>query len=131
MRVAIIEGDVVVNVIEAPANYQAPQGATVVQSDVAGPGWTYVNGTFTPPADVQIVPAEVDMWKFRAAMDAAGKTAAMDAYVAGAAAQTKAYWTYGATVRRDSDAVAALAVALTMNAAAVDSVFAAAGGMSL
>ena len=47
----------VVNTIEldpaalttSPPEWVAPQGFTIQQSDVAGVGWTYLNGVFTAP----------------------------------------------------------------------------------
>lgn len=46
----------VVNVIlyDGISPYKPPEGLTLVQSDVAGIGWTYANGVFTNPnADQQ------------------------------------------------------------------------------
>lgn len=47
----------VVNVvdIEDTTQWTTPEGFTAVQSDVASIGWTYANGTFSPP--VSAVPA--------------------------------------------------------------------------
>ena len=41
----------VVNIVDlGPENdWTSPEGHTVAQSDVAGIGWTYANGIFTPP----------------------------------------------------------------------------------
>ena len=47
MRYAIVEDDVVVNVIEAEAQDPVPPGW--VASDAAGPGWIDVDGTLTAP----------------------------------------------------------------------------------
>ena len=48
-RIAVIDGTTVVNVIEASPDY-ALDGFILVPSDVAGPGWTYAKGKFSPPA---------------------------------------------------------------------------------
>lgn len=53
-RYAIIDGINVVNVIDyssPPSNPPPgfPQNYIAVQSDTAGPGWTYENGVFTAP----------------------------------------------------------------------------------
>lgn len=63
-RYAIIDGENVINVIDyevAPSNpppgYQSPIFA--VQSDIAGPGWTYVNGQFVAPPPPKPTPQEL------------------------------------------------------------------------
>lgn len=50
MRYAVIEGTAVVNVIEAEEGFTL-DGFTLVQTDTAGPGWTFHPGieTFSPP----------------------------------------------------------------------------------
>ena len=53
-RYAIIDGTNVVNVIEYETQPSHPlpgldPSYVVVQSDVAGPGYTYINGVFTAP----------------------------------------------------------------------------------
>jgi hypothetical protein len=46
MRYAIVERGVVVNVAVA----DAPLAANWIITDTAGPGWTYADGVFSPPA---------------------------------------------------------------------------------
>ena len=53
-RYAIIDGSQVINAIEYetdPSNPPPgfPDGIIAVQSDTAGPGWTYANGVLTAP----------------------------------------------------------------------------------
>jgi hypothetical protein len=48
MRYAIVEAGVVTNVVVA----DAPLASNWIQSDQAGPGWTYQGGQFAPPAPV-------------------------------------------------------------------------------
>lgn len=48
MRVAIIDGETVVNVIEAGQGFELP-GFLLVPTETAGPGWSYVGGEFIPP----------------------------------------------------------------------------------
>ena len=48
-RYMVIEGGVVTNAVEADADYAASQGW--IQSDVAGPGWTWDGEAFAPPAE--------------------------------------------------------------------------------
>jgi hypothetical protein len=64
MRYAIIDGINVINVIDydtAPSNpppgFEAP--IIAVQSDVAGPGWTYVDGAFIAPPTPAPTPEEL------------------------------------------------------------------------
>jgi hypothetical protein len=53
MRYAIIRDGTVENTVELDegATWSPPDGATLVPSDTAGPGWTYSEGVFTAPAD--------------------------------------------------------------------------------
>lgn len=50
MRTAVIDGQSVVNVIEAEPGFELP-GFLLVPTDTAGPGWSYdpVSGEFSPP----------------------------------------------------------------------------------
>lgn len=48
-RYAVIDGGVVVNVVEADADYAASRGW--VQSDEAGPGWSWDGDSFAPPVE--------------------------------------------------------------------------------
>lgn len=48
MKVAVIDGTQVVNVIEAESGFELP-GFLLVPTDTAGPGWSYVEGEFVPP----------------------------------------------------------------------------------
>lgn len=55
MRYAVIEGNSVINVIDAEEGF-ALDGYELVQSDTAGPGWVYENGVFSPPSLEQTDP---------------------------------------------------------------------------
>jgi hypothetical protein len=64
MRYAIIDGIKVINVIEyedQPSNPPPGFDETIiaVQSDTAGPGWTYVNGQFIAPPVPAPTPEEL------------------------------------------------------------------------
>ena len=53
-RYAIVKDGFVENVIDYEEQPTTPppgfeDGYVAIQSDVAGPGWTYANGVFTPP----------------------------------------------------------------------------------
>jgi len=63
-RYAIIDGINVINVIEYEAQPSNPppgfdETIIAVQSDTAGPGWTYVNGQFIAPPVPAPTPAEL------------------------------------------------------------------------
>lgn len=47
-RYAVISGGTVENVIICESDFDPGGGATIVQSDDAGPGWAYDGNTFTP-----------------------------------------------------------------------------------
>lgn len=64
MRAAVVDGQNVVNVIEVESlDQQAlfrkygliPKQAVLVETDEAGPGWTYVDGEFHAPPDQELV----------------------------------------------------------------------------
>jgi hypothetical protein len=64
MRYAIIDGINVINVIDydtppsnPPPGFESP--IIAVQSDTAGPGWTYVNGVFIAPPVPAPTPEEL------------------------------------------------------------------------
>lgn len=48
MRMAVVDGTTVVNIIEAEPGHTIA-GKLVVPTDAASKGWTYENGEFTPP----------------------------------------------------------------------------------
>jgi len=54
MRYAIIQNNAVQNVAIADEAYAAQQG-WIPCPDYAGPGWGYIDGTFTEPLPVEIV----------------------------------------------------------------------------
>lgn len=64
MRKAVIKNGIVENVIIAADDFAPPDGCVLVESNEAGPGWTYSDGKFTepereeppapPPSDIEI-----------------------------------------------------------------------------
>ena len=48
MRTAVIDGESVVNVIEAEPGFEIP-GFLLVAAGAAGPGWRYIDGEFVAP----------------------------------------------------------------------------------
>jgi len=76
-------GDVVVNVIEAGDGFTLP-GFFLVQSDIAGTGWTYSGGQFTPPAPPSpVVPDSVAGWRGRTVMVLHGLDPSIKGVIAG------------------------------------------------
>jgi hypothetical protein len=68
MRAAVIQGEDVLNVIEVESLDQQdefrelgmiPADAILVETDEAGPGWTYADGVFTPPPEPAPDPDQV------------------------------------------------------------------------
>ncbi len=59
MRKVVVENGTnrIVNVIEAEDGFQI-KGYTLVNDDLAGPGWTYDGASFTPPAERVETPEE-------------------------------------------------------------------------
>lgn len=62
MRFAVIDGETVVNVIEAEPGFTL-DGFKLIASKVAGPGWTYKGGKFTAPDPV---PAPTNGFTYKA-----------------------------------------------------------------
>lgn len=63
MRYALVNGTDVVNVVEVAdiSAWDVPMGHTAVQTSLAGPGWTYVSGTFYPPVEAP----DKELYKFK------------------------------------------------------------------
>ena len=49
MRIAIIRDGVVLNVIIADEDFVPDEGYVAVETDIAGPGWSYDGTDFTEP----------------------------------------------------------------------------------
>jgi hypothetical protein len=130
-RYAVIKSGVVINVIEADAEFAATVGG--VLSDAASPGDNYQDGIFTKPV-VQIKPPEVvTMRQARLALLGAGVLDTADAAISamtgieGQAARIE--WEYAHEIRRDSPLVTAMSAMLGLDAAALDALFVAANGL--
>lgn len=138
---AIIEGDVVTNIVEwtgKSASWQPPEG-TRVQLVPEGVsvciGWTYDSKTGfaappAPPAPQAIVPSRVTMRQARLALRADGKLAAVGTAIKALPSPQKEdaqiEWDYATTVERSSPVVALLSAALGLDDAALDALFTAA-----
>lgn len=128
-RTAVIQGGIVVNVIEAGDGFTLP-GCTLVVSDTAGPGDNYANGTFTRQPAVDPVPSEVTDLQARLALIAAGRLAAVEAAVAQSDDTVKAWFDRALTWRRDSPMIAALAPAVGLSEGQIDDLFRVAAAMN-
>lgn len=128
MRKAQIENGLVTNVIEVDAANVPDWCADWPDCEDAGPGWTYVDGVFSPPsAPPPPVPEEVSRFQARAALLNAGLLAQADAAVAGSGnALLQLAWTDAVSFKRNSPGIAALAPALGLDDAALDDLFRAA-----
>jgi len=56
MRIALVRGGVVENVILADADYAPEDGFLAVPADMCGPGWLYEGENFHPPKETQEAP---------------------------------------------------------------------------
>lgn len=75
MRYALIKDGIVQNVIIVGPNadYEAPDGHTIVQTDEAGPGWAYDGTDFHEPApDLGPVPRIISRRQFYQGLAVAG-----------------------------------------------------------
>lgn len=134
MRYAIIKNTVVENVIEIePGSAWEPEdGMTIVQSDIAGPGWSYVKGEFVaPPPLPEPVPEKITLWQARAILDMTGNLDKANAAVAGSKnAALKAVWEYGNEISRASGAIDDLGAAIGLTAGEIDDLFRNAAALS-
>jgi len=129
MRYAVIDDTQVVNVIEAEPGFEIP-GFLLVQTDEAGPRWTYDpdSGEFSPPPQPpETIPQVVTMRQARLALLQVGKLAMVDTAIAGlpepdrTAAQIE--WEYSQEVQRDKPFVLMLAPALGLSEEDLDNLF--------
>lgn len=128
MKYAIIENEVVANIVLADPEYAQEQGWIAVPENV-GIGWGYVNGKFIePPPPVVPVPQEITMRQARLELLNVGKLDDVDAALASIpdeqqrrAAQIE--WEYSAVVDRDAPLVKSLTPALGFTEAEMDDLF--------
>lgn len=131
-RYMVIEGGVVANAVEADAGHAAAQGW--VQSDVAGPGWTWDGEDFSPPVDPgPVAPASVTMRQARLALLGAGLLGsvqtAIDALPSPQREAAQIEWDYSNELKRDNPFVALLAPALGLTSEQLDALFITAAGL--
>lgn len=142
MRMAVIDGSAVINIIEATEDFELP-GQVLAPAGDAQIGWTYDGTTFSPPpAPKPTIPTEVTRrqiltalgglgWITEAEAEAALATGARPAVVDIVIAAMPEGDQFGARMKwigfqnayRDDDMVAALAVATSRDAAEIDLLF--------
>lgn len=136
MRMAQIDGQAVVNVIEAEPGYEIP-GFLLVETQEAGPGWKYIGGQFFPPSSSPTpIPQIVTRAQGKAALIQAGKWNTVLAYVASIKSPSEralAEVALNDTVewRRDSPFLNAAANAIGLTDAQMDDLFRTAATIAL
>lgn len=138
-RYAIINGSDVINVVEydtTPANpppgYLPPVKA--VKSDVASPGWTYLNNTFIAPETENTPPiiVPVPMWAFRTILQANNLFDQVQTIVSSSTDPAlKNVWEYGNFATRNSIAINTIAYTLGLTEQQVDQMFIDANNLSV
>lgn len=127
-RYAIVQGGVVVNVIEADAGFAGTVGG--IASETASPGDLYSGGVFTRPAPpAPPVPASVSMAQARIAMARAGiSEATVDALIEAlpnglTKTEARIWWQRSNEVQRAHPVVALMAPALGLDSDDLDELF--------
>lgn len=128
MKYAIIENQVVANIVLADAEYAQSQG-WIAAPDNVGIGWGYVGGKFVEPAPQPLpVPNEITMRQARLELLNIGKLNDVDAALASIpdenqrlAAQIE--WEYSAVVQRNAPLVQSLTPTLGLTEAEMDDLF--------
>ena len=132
MRYALISDGVVVNVIDATPDYAASIAAdwdAVVESDMAGPGWSYAGGEFTAPeAPPASVPNRVTRRQGRQALLLAGLLDDVQTVLDAIADDTERgmaqiEWDDAQDFERSNPTLQALAAGLGLDSAALDALF--------
>lgn len=115
MRMAVIDGIMVINIIEADTSFRL-SGFVLIPSNIAGLGWTFSNGVFSPPAEVFVEPpTELHAAWLRAALAEAGQADAVNAAVNAAGPVKAALWEFATTISRLDNEVIAIATALNID----------------
>lgn len=124
MRRAIVENDVIVNIVEASDGFsvgiECPSGA--------GIGWARVDGVWGPPAPPSpVVPKSVTMRQARLALLGAGLLDDVEAAIAALPSPqkeaAKIEWEYSQEVQRHNSFVSVLAPMLGMTVEQTDALF--------
>lgn len=131
MRLAKIDGGIVVNVIEVDPAAVPDWAADWPEAAEAGPGWLWDGEEFTPPPETD--PAEAlaaeresmvcSRFQAKAALHSAGLLPAVEAAIAQADPVTQLAWAEAVEYRRNSPTILALAAALELSDEQVDDLF--------
>lgn len=127
MKYAVLNGSLVVNVIDADADFAASIGAVECPRHV-GIGWSYDGGAWSAPAPEPVpVPSVASMRQARLALLQIGKLAdvatAINALPSPAKEAAQIEWEYATEVRRDSALMQQLAAAIGLTKADLDALF--------
>lgn len=131
MRIALVRNGVVENVIEADPDFAPEDGAEAIPANTAGPDWTYDGKTFSPPATIDTVPDEIDMWRLKAVLAARGLTDAADALAKKSGLAVFSFWEYATSVPRTTPLLAPFASDLGLAESDVDDIFRSAAQLTL
>ncbi len=132
MRLALIQDDTVVNVIEAEPSFIPDPGLRALPSAAAGPGWMFDGSSFSPPPELPVAPKRVSMFQAREAMrrrvtgDGRSLLDAVNSYVEEQRSTQPTLalaWEYAAEVNRDGVFLEALAKVFGLDAATLDDLF--------
>lgn len=134
MRLAQIEGGIVVNVAEVDPNSVPDFMADWVETEEAGPGWTWTEDAgFAPPQDPpSAVPEKVSRLQARLALLGAGLLQMVEDHISASGDPVlQMAWAEATEWRRDSPTIAAIAAALSLSEDQVDDLFIAAGAITV
>lgn len=134
MKLAQIEGGIVVNVAEVDPAAVPDFMADWIETEEAGPGWTWSeDGGFAPPEDPPAsVPEKVSRLQARLALMGAGLLQSVEDHIAASDDPVlQMAWAEATEWRRDSPTIAAIAAALSLSEDQVDELFIAAGAITV
>jgi hypothetical protein len=136
MKLAQIDGGIVVNVAEVDPSAVPDFMADWVETEEAGPGWTWTEeGGFAPPEQVEKtvpVPAVVSRLQARLALLGAGLLQTVEDHIAASGdAMLQLVWAEATEWRRDSPTIATIAAALSLSEDQVDELFISAGAITV
>ena len=125
MRYAIVENNVVINVVLA----DHALNTSFIASETAQIGDSYSNGLFITPTPVIPVPQSVTPAQFRRALNQLDLRDAVEAAVAQADRDTQDMWGYSMSFDRDNPYLLGMAQALGISDEQLDGVFILAGSL--
>lgn len=122
MRYAVIENGTVTNVIESEEDFQI-DGALLIPSKVAGPGWLYGNDEFSPPA---FIPTRVTSRQFKLQLHYAGLLDDVEAWISAQGRDVQIAFEASGTFVRDEPMMQAGFSSLGFTSEQIDAFFVAA-----